>query len=271
MATTTTSSEQRAELLLGGFKVANALDLYIESLRDDREMDGKYHPSSMFQCTRKVVYNVRGVPASEPLDLKSQRRFYIGHRLHEVVQAAIDVTPGVEAFYPEFEADVPALNIAGHGDGLILLSNGNWLLLELKSIRKTGFRYGLREENLKQAKAYAAAVRIYGVKALSPSTGLMEQLPPLGDKLVGILVVYVEKEDLDIREHFIEWEDSFHDFVVDRVNELNMYIEAEGSLPPRIPKDKNGNKNWQCRFCPYQRKCWNEDPAEIPIDDDLPF
>lgn len=252
--------------------VENALDQYIATLADVREWDGKYHPSSLWGCTRQVIYNVRGVPTSEDIDLQAQRRFYIGHRLHEIVQQAIDLAPSVHGFYPEFRVDWAEMNITGHGDGLILFEDGTWCVLEVKSIRKSGFRYGLREENLQQAKTYSWAVRVHGVEALSTVTGQMEWIPPLGDKLRGILVVYLEKEDLLVREHWISWKNEFAAENIERIAKLDSYRNEPGSLPPRLPLTKNGKKDWHCRFCPFQTKCWTEDPPEIPVGEvELPF
>lgn len=244
------------------FSVKDALDLYIATSTEYREADGKYHPSSMWQCDRQVIYKVRGL-SEEEIDAASARRFYIGHRLHEVLQQALDMSPLVQAFYPEFHVSIPSLNIEGHGDGLILFADGSWCVLEIKSIRRSGFRYGLREENLKQAKTYATAVRDHGVEALSYLNGTISAIPALGDKLKGILVVYMEKEDLEIRQHWIKWEDSFREEVATRVAHLDTYRADPGSLPPRLPKDKKGNKSWQCRYCPLMKRCWYEDPTEI--------
>jgi hypothetical protein len=62
--------------------VKEIVDDYIESVTDDREPDGLYHPSSMVGCTRKAIYDVRGVEPTDPIDTKTKRKFYIGHRIH---------------------------------------------------------------------------------------------------------------------------------------------------------------------------------------------
>lgn len=249
------------------FSVRDALDEYITSLGGDREADGKYHPSSIHQCARKVMYNLRDTSKSETTEPQALRRFWIGHRLHEAVQAALAVAPEVDAFYPEFEINVDKHNVTGHGDGLIRVrfKDGvfRWVLVEIKSIRKSAFKYGLKEENLKQAITYAWAVRYFGCEALSLATGLMEPILPLGEQLAGMLIIYLEKEDLDVREHFVPWSEDMANEMLDRLAYLDQYRADPNSLPPRIPKDKNGRKNWQCRFCPFQTKCWDQDPDEV--------
>lgn len=244
----------------------DALDQYIVSLGGDRDPDGKYHPSSLFQCARKVIYNLRDTGKSETTEPQALRRFWIGHRLHEALQSALAVSPDVDVFYPEFEINVTSHNVTGHGDGLmrVKLEDGSWawVIVEIKSIRKSAFKFGLKEENLKQAITYAWAVRYFGCEALSLVTGLMEPLLPLGEELAGILVIYLEKEDLAVREHFIPWSPDMQNEVLDRLTYLNQYRDDPASLPPRIPLEK-GKKNWQCRFCPFQTKCWDQDPDEV--------
>lgn len=243
--------------------VETALDRYIESVSVDLPPDGKYHPSSMFGCARQVIYKLRATEATETMDVQALRRFYIGHRLHDAVQEALAVAPGIAAFYPEFEADYPEYNIGGHGDGLILLDDGTWILLEIKSIRKSAFKFGLKEDNVDQAKTYCWVVREFGAMARSLVTGLMEPIPPLGDKLKYILIVYLEKEDLAVREYLIPWDQSMADDILARVEYLDRYRADPQSLPPRLPLDKKGKKNWRCGYCPMFRKCWNVDPLEV--------
>jgi len=134
------------------FSVAAALDAYIESVTEDREPDGKYHPSSMYLCDRQAIYAVRGVEPTEATDGLSKRRFYIGHRLHEAAQRAVESAKGVDEFYPEFEVDVPSANIDGHGDMLIRIGK-KWLVIEVKSIKRYGMRQLPKDHHAKQAKS----------------------------------------------------------------------------------------------------------------------
>jgi hypothetical protein len=252
--------------------VAEMLDDYIESVTDDREPDGKYHPSSMFVCDRKAIYEVRGTEPSEKPDLKAKRRFYIGHRLHESLQRTMESHPGVTTFYPEFEIDVPDYNLYGHGDGLVLYE-GEWWLLEVKSIKKAGVRMGLpKEMHVQQAIAYWWAVTHFGFKVdpmpgVTLDSGEKMVMPPLGETLKGILMVYVEKEDLNVYEYVIEANpDEWNAMMQDKIATLDLYRDDPEALPPRLPRDpKTGRKHWMCGYCPFATKCWNEDPAEVTL------
>src|SRR3972149_7309043 len=199
--------------VLPEFSVAEAVDAYIESVTEDREPDGKWHPSSMFGCARQAVYQLRGTEPTEETDTLSKRRFYIGHRLHEAVQRALENAEGVAECYSEFEVNVEEANVVGHGDMLIRLDDGRWFVVEVKSIKKWGMKMGLpKEQHVLQAEVYAWAVRNHGCKVINtgPHGDTFKPIPPLGDKLVGIIMVYLEREELHIVEKVILWDDKWN-------------------------------------------------------------
>ncbi len=244
------------------FSVASALDDYIESVTDTREPDGKWHPSSMWGCNRQAIYQVRGTKTTEDTDILSKRRFYIGHRLHEAVQRAVESAKGVIECFPEFEVDVKDVNVSGHGDILLRLTDGTYLVIEVKSIKKSGMRMGLpKEQHKSQAMTYTWCLRHYGGRAMG-SDGEWVVIPPLGESLRGMAIVYLEKEDLTIVEKFFPWEDEWNATMGEKLVELEMYKADPDSLPPRLPF--NGTrKHWLCGYCAFYTKCWREDPAEI--------
>ena len=252
--------------------LALMLDDYIESVTDERKPDGRYHPSSMFGCDRKTLYEVRGTPPDSFPDAKSKRRFYVGHRLHEVIQRTLEAHPDIEDFYPEFEVDVPAYNVRGHGDGLVKY-RGQWWLLEVKSIKKAGVRMGIpKPEHESQAITYWWAVKNHpykihaaGMAGMRIDDDSMLTMPPMGGNLVGILMLYVEKEDLNVYQTvLIPDDDSWEAMVEAKISDLDMWRTDSASLPPRLPRDKKtGRKNWLCGYCPFATRCWDSDPAVV--------
>lgn len=243
--------------------VSAALDDYIESVTDERPPDGKYHPSSMFLCARQTMYHVRGVEPTNPVDSVSKRRFYIGHRLHEAVQRAMETATGVAEFYPEFKVYSEELNIAGSGDGLVIFDDGTAVVLEIKSTKRYVVRMGLpKEEHKKQVKVYAHHVRHTGVTAIN-EYGDEVEIPPLGDRLLGVLIVYLEKEELQIWEYFLPYEAQWDEDLRERIYELDAWRADEDSLPPRLPLKADGKKQWPCNYCPFAKRCWNVDPSKI--------
>lgn len=246
-------------------KTVDVIEAYIESVTDERVPDGMYHPSGMFLCDRQVIYGVRGETVTNPPDIGSKRKFYIGHRLHEVVQRAFESAPGVKNFYPEFEVNDPVLNIAGHGDGLIEFDDGTFVVLEVKSIMSYAVKYGLpKEEHKNQVKTYAYTAREVGVYVKDDVAGEIF-IPPLGDKLIGVLIVYVEKSDLKIYDYFLEYEADWGEELLDKLDVLDAYRHDPDSLPKRLPLKGDGKMQWPCNYCPFKDKCWNTDPPFVPV------
>lgn len=243
--------------------VTKALDDYIESIEEPREPDGKYHPSQFWFCDRQTMYALRGVERTNPPDKKSKRRFKIGHILHELVQEALAQSPDVISFYPEFLILDEEGNITGHGDGLIFFSDGTVVVLEAKSIRKAAFKYlhgKPKPEHVKQASIYAHHAKHRGCWV--DTEGGKQFIPPLGDRLIGLLVAYFEKEDLDTAEFFVPYDEQWDADIEEKVEKLRPYREDPESLPPRLPLVK-GKKSWMCNYCDWKDRCWKVDPAKV--------
>lgn len=245
--------------------ITNAIDEYIESVTDDRKPDGRYHPSSMHLCDRQVIYEVRGTPVTNPVDKKSKRRFYVGHRLHEIVQRAIESMKGVTDVHLEFEVDAPDENIKGHGDALIETDEDEWWIVEAKSTKKIAAKFGLpKPHHIRQAKDYAWAVKHTGVY-VEVTPGTVTFLPPQGDRVKGIILIYLDKEELETWEYSFEYEDSWDDEMVEKLDALDAYRNDPASLPPRLPLNKSGTKQWPCNYCPFKDQCWKVDgPGVLP-------
>lgn len=243
-------------------KIERLVDEYIESVTDEREPDGMYHPSAMFLCNRQVIYSVRSVPKTEDVDLVSKRRFYIGHTLHEVVQRAIEASD-VDEFYPEFKVNLPDYNIVGAGDVLVRIGD-DWWVIEVKSTKKIAVKFGLpKEEHKRQVGIYSWAAKHHGVEVMDEVINEWIPIPPLGDALKGVIIVYLEKEELRIWEYHIEYDPQWDIDIEDKLHELEAYREDPDSLPPRLPLKADGKKPWPCAYCPWKTKCWNADPAII--------
>lgn len=246
------------------------VDDYIHSVNDERLPDGKYHPSSMYGCTRKVMYEVRATPPSEASTSASERRFYIGHRLHEAIQRTLESHPSIEECYAEVEVDYEEYTLGGHGDALIKV-DGEWWIIEAKSIKKFAIKFGLpKEDHVKQAVSYWWAVRNNGFWYDDDDHMARHWHKPVDVK--GVIMVYWEKEGLSILQYTLEPEPWWNTLVPERTAELDAWANDPDSLPPRVPLNKDGKKNWQCKgadyYCPFYTKCWYEDPHEIPFKEE---
>lgn len=245
--------------------VTRALDDFIALMEEPREPDGMYHPSSFWVCLRALIYEVRGEERTNPPDAKAKRRFKLGHLIHDLVQKAVGMSPEVDEFYPEFEVNIPELNITGHGDGLVFLKGGLVVpVLEVKSINSRGFRYTPKDDHIKQASIYTLAARKYGVDVVDYETGEVKRIEPLGDRVTGILLFYIEKEQADSAEYFIDWDPQWEQDIEARVAEADLYRNDPESLPPRLPLVK-GKKPWKCspQYCDFYRLCMGQDAGGV--------
>lgn len=246
------------------FSVAASLDRYVESLHEEREPDGYWHPSSISGCLRQALYAFRGTDITNPRDPRSKRILRIGHVVHEFVQAALLDDPEIETFYSEVKLTHPGYRITGSTDGLILQKKaGKWVLLEIKSIGQMALRYGKKElpqpEHVVQVTSYMAALREYGGSAVD-RLGQMTVLPPMPD-LEDAIIVYVPKDDWEVLEFSYKWTQAKEIELLKRLSTLEMHLD-EGTLPDRLPDEiKKGvpTRAWLCNYCSYADKCWKED------------
>lgn len=279
------------------FSVATVLDSYVTELEEERLPDGFWHPSSLFGCARRAVYDYLGTP-KPPLDSRTKRVFRMGHIIHEFLQAAIlravergDLLQG----YVEVKVFDPERGLKGHADGLVQLPDGTWVVLELKSIKSTGMKYGdlPKDDHRKQAAAYVSILRRHGgllrideeANPLSSDrpgwkrvympflTGVEEdgetkwydQLPPIPE-LSHVAFVYVSKDDMEIREFIQVQTDQKEAWLDDYLARLRRHV-SEGTQPRRLERvtegRKSGRRHYLCGYCPFEAKCWNEDQEGI--------
>ena len=244
-----------------GFSVEDALDEYVRAVEVPREPDGKWHPSSLYGCARKAVYEVRGTPESDPRDERSRRVLRVGHILHEFVQEAVERQAGktVQRVEREVPVEIPVLNIVGTADQVVQVDLERWELHEYKSINSRAFSYNdlPKPDHVGQVTPYMRGLRENG----SPSRGI----PPLGDRLTKARITYVSKDDLKISEHAVLYTEAKSDDLTLRVAALDPYRNGTG-LPVRLSLDAKGKKSWQCGFCNFATKCWeiDSDQEEMP-------
>ena len=186
--------------------------------------------------------------------------------IHELTQAALSFSPDLGAFYAEFEADIPDLNITGHGDGLgfLVTPKDEVVVFEVKSAKASSFKYGKKDGHVQQASIYTIAARNHIVRVTDKGTGETSLIGPLGDRLIGIQLVYVEKESADMKEYFIPYDPVWETELEERVAEADLYRNDPESLPPRLPMVR-GKLPWQCnpKWCEWYDRCMKVDPKEV--------
>jgi hypothetical protein len=196
--------------------IEGAFDAWIEA-QPEREKDGYWHPSALYTCPRQALYQVRGVPESEPpRATASKRPLVVGTALHTLLQGAVSHAEGsfgILRVTHEVEILIPQMGVKGSADSLVEFGDGTSEVEEYKTKKMTGMWAALKKGTLpedahvNQGLTYAFALKYHGA----------EDIPPLGDRMRGVRVVYFSKGDEAIREYVRdltpEWEDSFIDFM----------------------------------------------------------
>jgi len=247
------------------FSVTEALDRWVLANDDPHPYDGKWHPSAIWGCTRKAVYEIRATPESDPRPPQNRRVLFIGRQFHHFVQSAILDDPQVAECWVEVEVYDDDLNIIGKADALRHMVDDSWEMDEIKSISQNGMNYAKKrnslpkEDHLGQGKTYADLLRRHG----SPAQGIL----PLGNKLKSIRFTYLAKEDLDTEEIVVDLDpEQDQQKIAERIADLEVYRADPASLPPRLPMS-GGKKSWMCEWrsgkCQFFTRCWEQDPDEI--------
>lgn len=269
------------------FTVATSVDQWIDREASIRLPDGHFHPSSLFECERKAIYEIRGTEPSNEKDARNKRILHLGTTWHQVVQRAIASDPRIKRIYIEVPAEDDWFNITGHADAVAEYEDGSWELFEIKTAglfqwkkyafgdKKRGIPPGPSETYRGQARTYAYCLRRNGFStddpdwpSIEPNPGVV--YPPLGDALLRIRFIFVCRDDLTIAE-FVEnvdpaWETNE---LEPKMLRLQRYQDDGTALPPRLPLE-NGERNWLCAgYCTFRDRCFNLDKEGVMLDEQV--
>jgi CRISPR/Cas system-associated exonuclease Cas4 (RecB family) len=209
-----------------------------------RDIDGKFHPSALGGCARKLWYAFTMTPPQHRIPAKTRRVFDHGHAVHDWQQRelreALNVTDADVRITFDDEVRITdtdfarTWNIAGSADGLITLTAGDRepvrVIYELKTMAKASWTTLSRplEKHVLQASVYAEALG---------ATHIVFQYYCKDADVSKFF--YVEKRQED----------------VDAVCEtLTMVLDtlSAGTSPARV------SSRWECQSCQYYYTCQPE-------------
>lgn len=273
------------------FTVDRALDAWIEQHTEDRPPDGAYHPSSIFMCDRKTMYEVRGTPREDAFQPGDRRPLFIGNTLGPVLQSAIEAQVGKTLRYAVSEPriDVPEWNVVGNVDAFVIHMDGTPEVIENKTISPNSLRASKskgeypKPDHVNQGLTYLLAIKKHGyLTPVYDDTDDMcpncvtpwkcngphlttEQRPPRWQRndpvpdLSRLRLCYWEKSGHKIDEFTIhltdEWEEEFYTHIA-RLDKWR----SDGTLPPRMPRGF-----WGCNYCAFSLRCWNIDGEGVSL------
>lgn len=127
------------------------LEMVTEDDNKPHAIDGtRFRGSMAGYCTRRIAYYETGTPVTDPIDVASAWRMYLGTHVHELLQAAVH-----RVYRPDTEAHVQTevvcdyrtfgLDGSGHADLVLDLptdepGDTHRIVVELKSVNGFGFK-----------------------------------------------------------------------------------------------------------------------------------
>jgi len=199
---------------------------------------GRYYPSEIGTCMRKVWYSYKFPMETNPELLKV---FELGNILHDFVVKVLrsEKNPEVELLKTElpFRQEIEDFLVSGRIDNIILIkASGKNILVEVKSTGNIDFVEEAMHHNKIQLQLYMHATGIHN----------------------GILL-YVDKRNLKSKVFSVDYNEEEAFKIIDRFKALNKLLKAD-ALPD--PEARSGKESiWMCRYCEYRDKCYKEDPS----------
>lgn len=203
---------------------------------------GRYYPSEIANCLRKVWYSYRE-PKETPAE--TVRIFQAGNIMHDFVVDVLksEKTPEVELLWSEypFKMDMDDYLVSGRVDNLILLRmSGKVILVEVKSTRSLKYLEKPQPHHLMQLQLYMHATGVHN----------------------GVLL-YIERNSLSTRVFDVDFKHEVADEAIKRFSSLHLHLK-EDKIPDPEARMKE-SRNWECSYCDYRTECYQETPkGEIP-------
>ena len=206
---------------------------YLDRQRDKEQRH--FYITDAGKCPRAVFFKFKNAPRKE-MEANILRLFDHGDHIHKLIMKPLLSSRDIHVVASE--VDIPPQElISGRADAI--LSDGKELfVLDIKSMNSMIFRnmQEPKEENINQLQLYLHYFKIQK----------------------GILL-YVNKDNQDLREFVIEYNPSRAQLLLDELTNLKKQIEAN-TLPARLADYPS---NWQCQYCQFKEVCKIAEAGEM--------
>ena len=212
-------------------EINNIIDQHLANKPKHTKHPHTYYPSSVSNCLRKQYYTMKDPQEHEP---KTLRVFEAGNLIHDWITKVLVESPDVELKAEErsFTLTIPDSEAVIHGrlDNMIRLKGDeDDVIIDVKSTKTLDFITDQpNQDHVNQVMLYLKAFRV--------QRGA---------------ILYVEKNTLATRTHEFQYDPEAYNKLIDRVKRLDQLIQ-EDQLPG---KNTDPAQKWKCRFCPYTKKC----------------
>jgi len=206
------------------------IDKYLVREYKPKEI-GRYYPSEIGSCLRKVWYSYKNPKEAESDLIKI---FEAGNILHDFVVEVIrsEKNPDVDLLKWEFSVkmQMPDFVISGRVDDLMLVKMSNkQVLVEVKSTKSIKYTEEPRGAHIMQLMFYMHATGIHN----------------------GLLL-YIEKNTLQTKWFDIKYNEGEAKKIEERFTKLHERL-TKNKLP--AAEAKISGESWMCRFCDYADEC----------------
>lgn len=207
------------------------VNLHIAREHKPKEI-GRYYPSEVGSCLRKVWYSYKYPQKVDPDLLKI---FEAGDIIHGFVVEVLKSEKNhdvklLDAEIP-FSIKVGDFVISGRVDDLVLVkSSGENVLIEVKSTKDVSIVKKPQSNHVMQLMFYMKATGVHK----------------------GV-VLYIDKNNLKSKVFEVEFDPENCAKIFDRFAFLHDYLKRNG-LPESEAKQV-ADMNWMCKYCEYRNKC----------------
>ncbi len=193
---------------------------------------GRYYPSEIGNCIRKVWYSYKYPQKIDPEKLKI---FEVGNIMHGFVVEVLrsEKNKEVKLLQSEFPLQIkmPEFTVSGRVDDLVLVrTSGKTIVVEVKSTKSIEFVKEASQGHVMQLQLYMHATGIHN----------------------GI-VLYIDKGNLQSKQFQIEYSEKQVKGIMQRFGKLHRLLESD--LLPAAEAKKEEEMRWMCKYCEYAEKC----------------
>ncbi|MBS3051049.1 MAG: PD-(D/E)XK nuclease family protein [Candidatus Aenigmarchaeota archaeon] len=198
---------------------------------------GRYYPSQIGSCLRKVWYSYK-----LPIDTSPElvKIFELGNIMHDFVVKVLksEKNPEVELVSTElpFKQEYEDFLVSGRIDNIIVIkASGKSILVEVKSTGNVDYVEDAAPHNVVQLQLYMHVTGIHD----------------------GILL-YVDKRNLKSKVFPVPYSEQEALNIIGRFKALHKFLKA--GVPPDPEAREKRNTIWMCKYCEYRQKCYEEIP-----------
>jgi CRISPR/Cas system-associated exonuclease Cas4 (RecB family) len=195
---------------------------------------GRYYPSEIGTCMRKVYYSYT-IP--RPIKIDLQKIFEVGNIMHDFIAEVLrsEKNPEVKLLDSElpFKLDMKDFVISGRIDDLLLITaSDKKLLVEVKSTSNVEMVDEPRDENVMQLQLYMHVMKIHD----------------------GVLL-YVDKRNLLTRSFTIAYDEDQAAEALNRFLLLHRALNERALPEPEGRTTRKGSIGWMCKGCEWREEC----------------